>query len=274
MTNAHYEAYIKTIKDKILDPEEESRLLKIYISKEEGWQEAHDLIVKSSLMFVVKVAFEFSSDPHKVCELISEGNIALLNCLERFDPSRGIKLISYASKEIRGRMIKYITKSNVFSSFHISERDRENYKKTKNFIDKFLAETGRKPTSEEIQSKLGFSKFYADLYFEMSESHFTAIGSFVSMEDEQKVVELQDLDAPDPSDETSRIDIIKVIRAIIDELPERQRIILNKRFGLNGEQETNLDVIGEQFELTKERIRQIESDALKKIRKEIEKLMQ
>jgi RNA polymerase sigma factor (sigma-70 family) len=273
MTNSHYETYIKAIKNKILDTEEEARLLRVYAKKDQGWEEAHDLIIKSSLMFVVKAAFEFTSDPHRVCELISEGNLALLHCLERFDPERGVKLISYAAREIRGRMIKHITKSSIFSSFHISERDRENYKKTRNFIEQYSSEKGKNPTSEEIQAKLGFNQFYADLYLEMYESHFAAIGSAFSFEEEEKVIELQDPEAPDPSDETSRADVIKIIKAIVNELPERQRIILNKRFGLNGEQETNLDVIGEQFKLSKERIRQIESEALKKVRKEMEKFV-
>lgn len=272
MSNLQYESYIRDIKGQILPPEEETRLLNIYVNKSEGWQEAHDLIVKSSLMFVVKAAFEFSADPHKVCELISEGNMALLDCLERFDPSRGVKLISYSAKEIRGRMIKHIVKYGTLGSFHVSVRDRDNCKKVKNFIETFNVEKQRKPTQEEIQAQFGFSKFYADLYVEMAESQFTSMGSSIYEDEDDKLVSLPDLNCPDPSVESNRADIIAIVQSIVNNLPNRERIILSKRFGLNGEHECNLDEIGEQFQLCKERIRQIESNALKKVRKEIERL--
>lgn len=272
MSSLSYESYIKSVKGHILPPEEETRLAKIYASKSEGWEEAHELILKSCLLFVVKAAFEFSTDPHKVCELISEGNMALLDCVERYDPDRGFKLISYAAKEIRGRMIKHIVRYSTFSSFHVSTRDRDNCKRVKDFISSFNLDNHRKPTSEEVQKHFGFSKFYADLYVEMAESQFSSINGTINFENEDSLIDLPDLDAPDPVIESSRTDIIKVIQSIVDNLPERQRIILSKRFGLNGEQETNLDAIGEQFQLCKERIRQIENDALRKVKKEMERL--
>lgn len=272
MTFSH-EIYISEIRNQILQPEEETRLISVFQKREKGWEEAQDQVIKSNLMFVVKVAFEFSTDPHRLSDLISEGNMALLDCLHKFDQNRGFKLISFAAKEIRGRMIKFIAKNGDFSSFHISSRDRENLRKVRDYVAEYSQLNSSKPSSEEIQKQFGFNKFYADLYIEMLESQFTSINStsFSSGEDKEKLNELQDNNAPDPFLETNKIDMINIMRSIINTLSKREREILNRRFGLDGAGESDLASIGLEFNLTKERIRQIEDSALKKIKKEFRK---
>lgn len=272
----NYELYIEDIKDRMISQEEETRLMRIYQNREVGWEDAYESVVAANLLFVVKVAFEFTTDLHRVSDLISEGNLALLDAINRFDASRGVKLISYAAKEIRGRMIKYITRNGHFSCFHVSTRDRENCNKVRCFIDDFNLQNNRKPTSEEIKQKFGFDTFYVDLYLEMINSQFTSVNLMAfdnSISDYgEKTIELQDFSVPDPSIESGKKDISVIIHSIINTLPERDRAILNKRFGLNGEIETDLATIGLEFNLTKERIRQIEENCLKKIKKIIYKL--
>lgn len=272
----NYELYIEDIKDRMISQEEETRLMRIYQNRETGWEDAYESVVAANLLFVVKVAFEFTTDLHRVSDLISEGNLALLDAINRFDASRGVKLISYAAKEIRGRMIKYITRNGHFSCFHVSTRDRENCNKVRCFIDDFNLQNNRKPTSEEIKQKFGFDTFYVDLYLEMINSQFTSVNLMAfdnSISDYgEKTIELQDFSVPDPSIESGKKDISVIIHSIINTLPERDRAILNKRFGLNGEIETDLATIGLEFNLTKERIRQIEENCLKKIKKIIYKL--
>ena len=109
--NKSYELYISEITNNILSPTEELRLAQIYKDRGPEWEDARDAVIKSNLLYVVKVAFEYSQDPVRVVDLISEGNIGLLDSLSRFDPSLGIKLMTFANKEIRGRMIKFILKN-------------------------------------------------------------------------------------------------------------------------------------------------------------------
>ena len=138
--NKSYNLYISEIKDNILSPEEELRLIKVYQEKQTGWEEAQDRIIKSNLMFVVKVAFEFTNDPNKISDLISEGNIALLNALNRFKSDKGAKLISYANYEIRGKMARLFINETRLSYLNIPERTRIKLGKISKFIDEFKIE--------------------------------------------------------------------------------------------------------------------------------------
>jgi RNA polymerase sigma factor (sigma-70 family) len=268
--NRTYQVYIAEIKDQILPPEEEIRLIKIYQSRAPDWEDAQDKVVKSNLMYVVKVAFEYTTDPIKVCDLISEGNMGLLDCLDKFKPELGVKLISYANLEIRSRMFKFIARNNYFAAFKLSTARRDLASKVKRFFDEYEFKNGVKPNRETIQEQFEVDSQQAEMFLEMAEAKIVSVDSPISPDDAKKI-DIEDEKAHSPAALVHQQQVSEIISKIISNLPLRERTIINKRFGLNGEQETDLLTIGQQFGLTKERIRQIEFNVLKTIRKEIEK---
>jgi len=270
--NRTYETYISEIKNQILDPDEEKRLIRVYQSKQEGWEDAQDKVIRSNLMYVVKVAFEYTSDPIKICDLISEGNMALLDYIDKYNPDLGTKLITYANLEIRSRMIKFITKNNYFSQFKISSITRYHANKVKKFYDEYFFIHGVKPSSELVQKEFNLDAHNAEMYLEMAESKIVSLDCTLETESGKKNAEILDEKAPNPANTLNEKQISDIILKIISTLPLRERAVINKRFGLNGEQETDLSTIGVEFNLTKERIRQIEFNVLKTIRKEMDKL--
>jgi len=272
MMNRTYETYISEIKNQILDPDEEKRLIRVYQSKQEGWEDAQDKVIRSNLMYVVKVAFEYTSDPIKICDLISEGNMALLDYIDKYNPDLGTKLITYANLEIRSRMIKFITKNNYFSQFKISSITRYHANKVKKFYDEYFFIHGVKPSSELVQKEFNLDAHNAEMYLEMAESKIVSLDCSLETESGKKNAEILDEKAPNPANTLNEKQISDIILKIISTLPLRERAVINKRFGLNGEQETDLSTIGVEFNLTKERIRQIEFNVLKTIRKEMDKL--
>ncbi|MBM3194070.1 MAG: sigma-70 family RNA polymerase sigma factor [Chlamydiae bacterium] len=269
-----FNRYVNQIKNQILPPEEETRLIFIYQSRADGWEDAQEKIIKSNLMFVVKTAFEFSSDIQKVDELISEGNLSLLESLDKFDPNKGFKFLTYASFDVRGRMIKHISKNSYYSALKISAKNIDLAKQAKEFIESFKNENKVNPSVRQIANHCQINESKALLITELATSQIFSIHSLSSDLDEIKdrINEIPDDVGLKPDAKASCNEISTIIKKIIERLPLRQQLIINKRFGLNGESPTDLATIGQELDLTKERIRQIESSVLKAIRKEIEKI--
>jgi RNA polymerase sigma factor (sigma-70 family) len=270
--NKSYELYISEIKNNILSSQEELRLAQIYKDKGPEWEDARDAVIKSNLLYVVKVAFEYSQDPIKVGDLISEGNLGLLDSLTRFDPSFGIKLITFANKEIRGRMIKCILKNNYFSAFKLSYKTRNEAYKVKAFFEEYLSANGRKPPVETIKRKFQINTSDAEMYLCMADSKTISIDYNLEFEGSTDRVQIEDESITTPDDILNQKQVSEIILKIVARLPLRERTVVNRRFGLNGEEPTDLQTIGLQFDLTKERIRQIEVSAIKKIKSEMERL--
>ena len=270
--NKSYELYISEIKNSIVSPEEELRLAQIYKDRRSGWEEARDAVIKSNLLYVVKVAFEYSQDPIKVGDLISEGNMGLLDSLNRFDPSLGIKLITFANKEIRGRMIKFILKNNYFSAFKLSFKTRNEAHKVKAFFEDCLSTTGEKPSVEEVKKKFQINTYDAEMYLAMADSKTVSIDYSFETEGSILAIQIEDESVIAPDNILDQKQVSEIVLKIVARLPLRERTVINRRFGLNGEEPTDLQTIGLQFDLTKERIRQIEVSAIKKIQSEMERL--
>jgi len=270
--NKSYELYISEIKNSIVSSQEELRLAQIYKDRCSGWEDARDAVIKSNLLYVVKVAFEYSQDPIKVSDLISEGNMGLLDSLNRFDPSLGIKLITFANKEIRGRMVKFILKNNYFSAFKLSFKTRNEANKVKAFFDDYLSATGEKPSVEEIKKKFQINTYDAEMYLCMADSKTISIDYVVEYQGKEEKIVVEDESVVRPDQELNNKQVSEIVLKIVARLPLRERTVINRRFGLNGEEAADLQTIGLQFDLTKERIRQIEVSAIKKIQREMERL--
>jgi len=270
--NRSYELYISEIRNHIISPQEELRLAQIYKDKTLGWEDAMDAVIKSNLLYIVKVAFGYSQDPIKVADLISEGNMGLIDSLERFDPSFGVKLITFANKEIRGRMVKYIIKNNYFSAFKLSSKTRNEANKVKSFFEEYLAANGQSPSVETIKKKFEINTFDAEMYLGMADSKTISINYSSELESNSETIQIEDESVISPDKVLNQKQISEIILKIVSRLSFRERTVVNRRFGLNGEEPTDLQTIGLQFDLTKERVRQIEVSIIKKIKVEMKRL--
>jgi len=270
--NRSYELYISEIRNHIISPQEELRLAQIYKDKTLGWEDAMDAVIKSNLLYIVKVAFGYSQDPIKVADLISEGNMGLIDSLERFDPSFGVKLITFANKEIHGRMVKYIIKNNYFSAFKLSSKTRNEANKVKSFFEEYLAANGQSPSVETIKKKFEINTCDAEMYLGMADSKTISINYSSELESNSETIQIEDESVISPDKVLNQKQISEIILKIVSRLSFRERTVVNRRFGLNGEEPTDLQTIGLQFDLTKERVRQIEVSIIKKIKVEMKRL--
>ncbi len=272
MSEKSLQQYISEIANSILPAEEERRLILIYLNKEPDWQEAQNLVIKSNMMFVVKTAYEFSNDSQRILELISEGNLSLLESLNKFDPSKGFKFLTYASFNIRGRMLKYMLRSCNFSALKLSLKNIELAKKAKDFVDTYNLENNQNPSVEEIAKHCDIDSSRALLIAEVAGSHIFSIQSVVEKDHEERALQVADESMRTPDKQINEKEMSSVIEKIISKLSMRQQVIIKRRFGLDGEGGKDLATIGLELDLTKERIRQIEQSTLKQIRRELEKV--
>ena len=271
--NKSYELYISEIKNKILDPEEELRLIKVYQERKDGWEDAQDKVAKSNLLYVVKVAFEFTTDDSRISDLISEGNIALLDALNRFKIDKGVKFISYASYEIRGRMTRVFINESRLGYLNIPERTRIKINKIYKFIEEYKLLHGTSPTVNCISKKFDIKDYTVSLYLEtLALKNFSL--NDCAFDDFNQTVEsvIQDDHVKKPDEELDLKQESSVIKKIIESLPARDQYIINKRFGFDGDEPQDLASIGRCLNKTRERIRQIEASALKIIKKQVENL--
>jgi RNA polymerase primary sigma factor len=272
MSEKSLQQYISEIANSILPAEEERRLILIYLNQEPDWQEAQNLVIKSNMMFVVKTAYEFSNDSQRILELISEGNLSLLESLNKFDPSKGFKFLTYASFNIRGRMLKYMLRSCNFSALKLSLKNIELAKKAKDFVDTYNLENNQNPSVEEIAKHCDIENNRALLIAEIARSHIFSIQSVVEKDHEERALQVADESMRTPDKQINEKEMSSVIEKIISNLSMRQQVIIKRRFGLDGEGGKDLATIGLELDLTKERIRQIEQSTLKQIRRELEKV--
>lgn len=272
MSKTSLDIYLSEIRDSILTTQKENELIYIYKNRLNGWEEAQESVIKSNLLFVVKTAFEFSRDHQRISELISEGNISLMESLDKFNETKGCRFLTYAAFDIRGRMIKYLAKNNYFSALKISLKNIELANKAKVFIRNYSLENNINPSISEIAKHCQIEQSKALLIAELAQISICAAHvAFADEEENEKLNEIKDEIHIQPDQEVNQNDVSSILVKIISKLPLKQRIVINKRFGLNGENPTDLNTIGKELDLTKERIRQIESSVLKKIRKELEK---
>ncbi len=271
MTNS-FNNYLAEAKTYLLSAEEEVRLAKIYKNKEEGWEDAGEKVIKANLLFVVKTAFEYTSDINKVKDLISEGNLSLVQSLDKYDPDRGVKFLTFACFNVRGKMIKQIIDNGVFSTFKVPTKSSGKAYKIKNLIQERINESGARPDALELQSKFKLTSGQASELLDLAGREIVSIDYKYQDEDGKKLTNLKDDSAKLPSEEVDKKDLSNVVNSIVSRLPLRNQNVINRRFGLNGHESTDLATIGKEFNITKERVRQIENSILILLRNEFSRL--
>ncbi len=258
-----------------LTEQEEIRLFNIYIDKQEGWKEARDSIIESCLLYVIKCAHSYSSDPNRLEDLVSEGLVGLLESFDRYELNKGARFLTYASFAVKGKMLKFLYKNYFGTAFSIPINISSKVTLIKIFIEKIEEETGNPPDRRAIADKFDLDEISLNVYLDLLNFNAFSLNSQTNNEIKnygQKNQEIEDSETHNPYLDLEKKDTAQILKDIISNLPERQRIIINKRFGFTNGDVVKLCQIGEELFLTKQRVSQIEFEALEVIRKELEKI--
>jgi len=251
---------------KLLTPQEEITLAR---KVKRGDKAARELMIKANLRLVVKIARDYEGLGVPLLDLINEGNIGLMKGVEKFDPRKGAKLSTYTSwwiKQAIMRALAYQSKT-IRLPIHVVDK-LAHIRKSETKLRELL---GREPSDEELGDALQMRAKRVKQYREASRAP-VSLDAPLGDDDSTRVAEVvADPNVVLPADRLAGEADVDLVRETLAELPERERAILSMRFGLDNDREETLETVGQKFGVTRERIRQIQEIALKKMRASMEK---
>jgi len=248
----------------LLTPKEEFELA---VKIRQGDEEARNKLIRSNLRFVVSVAKQYQNQGLSLPDLINEGNEGLIRATKKFDETRGFKFISYAVWWIRQGVTQAIAEQSRIVRLPINIIG--NLKKIYRASQKFEEEYDRKPTNEELAEILDMPIDTVIYSLKVSSSHFS-IDAPLRSDDGYKKNTLDIIpnnNRPSPDENLVKESLSKEIEYMLSILTERESKIIMMIYGIGSEKKSTLEEIGDNFNLTRERIRQIKESALKKLRR-------
>ena len=256
---------------KLLTVEEEKDLAEL-IKNSNGSkkQEAKNLFIASNLRLVIKIARSYENLGLDLEDLISEGNIGLVSAVDRFDPEKGAKFSTYAGFWIRQRIMRAL--SNHSSIIRMPCYLKQLYLNYLKYFEAYQEKHDKKPSIKEISKFLNITERKVKEMLEAASAIISLDCKISEDNDGDTYAEvIKDEKSDDPLKCLSTKNTTEVIDRALQELDPRERKIIRKRFGLDGDKPNTLEEIGVMFSVTRERIRQIERVALLKFKKEYSK---
>ena len=258
------EKYLSDIsKIDLLTPEDEARLAGQIRA---GDETALEKLTRANLRFVVSVAKQYQNQGLSLADLINEGNVGLIKAAKRFDETRGFKFISYAVWWIRQSIMAAIVEYSRL--VRMPNNKAAGYTKVTQAIAAFQQQFERDPEPEELAEVLDIS--LADVQRALSGRMRHLSFDAPVAGDDSDITMLDTLPTDEQSNPTRGVmaeSLTKEIVANLNMLAPRERTVLACYFGLDGEQQLNLEEIGDRFDLTRERVRQIKERAIRRLRR-------
>lgn len=246
----------------VLEQEKERELIALAQS---GNKEAYDELVKSNLRLVVSIAKRYyKNTTMSLLDLIQEGNIGLMNAIPKFELSQGTRFSTYATQWIRQSISRSVSEHS--ATVRIPSHKQKMLKMIKAYIHQYKAENDKDPTIQEIAEMLNIDKNDILDLMPYINQMFSLDSALEDENDSPLSSMVADLTAPSPETEVLKKDDAKIIMSVLNTLTPKEKEVIVLRFGLDGNTVHTLEEVGEHFHVTKERIRQIEETALRKLR--------
>jgi RNA polymerase primary sigma factor len=252
---------------KLLTPDEEIQLA-ARIKK--GDKKAREHMIKANLRLVVKIARDYEGIGLPLLDLISEGNIGLMKAVERFDPKKGGKLSTYGSWWIKQSIKRAL--ANQSKTIRLPVHLVDKISKMRRTAMKLQEMLGHEPSDEELADEMGMTAVRVR-QMRQAAVRPASLDAPIGDDDSNNFSDVvQDENATSPYDNLEDKTVTGMLQDMVKHLNDREATILRYRFGLDGGTEKTLEEVGVKFGVTRERVRQIQNLALRKLRKMIEKL--
>ncbi len=236
----------------------------IHCGDQKKHDEACQALLQANLRLVVKIAHDFRGLGLPLLDLISEGNIGLTHAVEKFDPKRGAKFSSYAAWWVKQAMRRAIP--NQSGTIRIPVQSLIMMSKIKNTAMALKEKLGRTPTDKEIAQELGLTEQNV-MDLRLSDIKTISISSPIKDGEDGTIGDLiSDSDAGRPDEIIEERETYERLITLVKQLDERERVIIVARFGLDGKHPRTLDEISNKVGRTRERVRQIQKQALGKLK--------
>jgi RNA polymerase primary sigma factor len=260
-------AYLREIGGIPLLTQEQEAELAVRIK--EGDLDARAALIRSNLRLVVRIAHDYANLGLPLLDLISEGNIGLIQAIERFDLSKGTKLSTYAAWWIRQSVKRAL--ANQSKTIRLPIHLANKVSKMRRVSLQMSDELGREPTDDELGAEIGLASGRISRLKTIA-GRPASLDAPVGDDDARELGEIvSDEAAQSPLEALCDKDLQNEVGGLVDVLDHRERTILFSRFGLDGTKPKTLEEVGKTFGVTRERIRQLQNNALSKLRHAIGK---
>jgi RNA polymerase primary sigma factor len=245
----------------LLTPDDE---IELAVAIRKGDDKALEKLVKANLRFVVSVSKQYQNQGLSLGDLINEGNLGLIKAAKRFDETRGFKFISYAVWWIRQSILQAIAEQSRIVRLPLNRVGALN--KIGKAYSNLEQEFEREPSAHELAQELDMDISEVSDALKISGRHVSMDAPFLQGEENRLLDVLENAEEPSPDYSLMSESLKSEIGRVLSTLTERESEVIKLYFGLNNEHSLTLEEIGERFNLTRERVRQIKEKAIRRLR--------